>query len=313
MSNATIIFLLTLCIMILICIIVYQQFVLHNGTKAKIHEISSKLKELLDTGSDEKVTVFTDNRALIELATQINRMLEDRQKVKVEYRRTEMASKKMLSNISHDIKTPMSVILGYLEIMRLNGTQSNEMLQKIESTARRVMGLITQFFTLAKLEAGDIDMPLERLNVNEACRENILDFYELLSQKDFQVELDIPDQALYANANKDALQRIMFNLISNAIRYGGDGKYLGMFLRADQAHIYIDIVDRGRGIEKEFAASVFDRLFTMEDSRNSAMQGNGLGLTIAKNLALQLGGDITLESHPHQKTVFTITLKKMAY
>ena len=300
MSNATIIFLLTICIVILVCIIVYQQFVFHNGTKAKIHEISSKLKELLDTGSDEKVTVFTDNRALIELATQINRMLEDRQKVKVEYRRTEMASKKMLSNISHDIKTPMTVILGYLEIMRLNGTQ-------------RVMGLITQFFTLAKLEAGDIDMPLERLNVNEACRENILDFYELLSQKDFQVELDIPDQALYANANKDALQRIMFNLISNAIRYGGDGKYLGMFLRADQAHIYIDIVDKGRGIEKEFAASVFDRLFTMEDSRNSAMQGNGLGLTIAKNLALQLGGDITLESHPHQKTVFTITLKKMAY
>ena len=66
-------------------------------------------------------------------------------------------------------------------------------------------------------------------------------------------------------------------------------------LRADQAHIYIDIVDRGRGIEKEFADSVFDRLFMMEDSRNSAMQGNGLGLTIAKNLALQLGGDITLE------------------
>ena len=95
------------------------------------------MKELLDTGSDEKVTVFTDNRALIELATQINRMLEDRQKVKVEYRRTEMASKKMLSNISHDIKTPMTVILGYLEIMRLNGTQSNEMLQKVESTAQR--------------------------------------------------------------------------------------------------------------------------------------------------------------------------------
>ena len=224
-----------------------------------------------------------------------------------------MASKKMLSNISHDIKTPMTVILGYLEIMRLNGTQSNEMLQKIESTAHRVMGLITQFFTLAKLEAGDTDMPLERLNVNEACRENVLDFYELLSKKDFEVEIDIPDQVLYANANKDALQRIMFNLISNAIRYGCEGKYLGVFLRIDQAHIYIDIVDKGRGIEKEFADSVFDRLFTMEDSRNSAMQGNGLGLTIAKNLALQLGGDITLVSQPYQKTIFTITLKKMAY
>ena len=224
-----------------------------------------------------------------------------------------MASKKILSNISHDIKTPMTVILGYLEIMRLSGTQNNEMLQKVESTAHRVMGLITQFFTLAKLEAGDTDIPLERLNVNEACRENILDFYELLSQKNFQVEIDIPDQVLYASANKDALQRIMFNLISNAIRYGSDGKYLGVFLRTDQVRIYIDIVDKGRGIEKEFAESVFDRLFTMEDSRNSSMQGNGLGLTIAKNLALQLGGNITLESRPYQKTVFTITLKKMAY
>ena len=87
-----------------------------------------------------------------------------------------MASKRMLSNISHDIKTPMTVILGYLEIMRLNGIQSNEMMQKIENTAHHVMELITQFFTLAKLEAGDMDLTLEKVNVNEACRENILDF-----------------------------------------------------------------------------------------------------------------------------------------
>ncbi len=312
MSNVTVLFLLTVCIVLLVSIIAYQQFTFHTGTNAKLHEISSKLKEILDTGSDEKVTVFTDNKALIELAAQINRMLEDRQKGKAEYRRSQMASKKMLSNISHDIKTPMTVILGYLEIMRLSKAPSKKMLQKVESTAQRVMELITQFFTLAKLEAGDMDMPLERLNVNEACRENVLAFYELLSQKDFQVEIHMPDQALYADANQDALQRMMFNLISNAIRYGGDGKYLGVFLREDQTHIYIHIADKGRGIEKEFADSVFDRLFTMEDSRNSALQGNGLGLTIAKNLALQLGGDITLESQPYQKTVFTITLKKSA-
>lgn len=256
--------------------------------------------------------IFTDNKVLVELAEQINRMLENRQKIKVEYRRSEMASKRMLSNISHDIKTPMTVILGYLEIMRLNGIQSNEMMQKIENTAHHVMELITQFFTLAKLEAGDMDLTLEKVNVNEACRENILDFYELLSQKEFQVEIDIPEQTFYTNTNKDALQRMMYNLISNAIRYGREGKYLGVFLRADQAHIYIDIADRGPGIEKEFAESVFDRLFTMEDSRNSSMQGNGLGLTIAKNLALQLGGDITFVSQPYQRTVFTITLKKMA-
>lgn len=313
MNSGIIIFLLIICIIVLICVVIYQQFTFHTGIKEKIFEISRKLQEISASGSDEKVMVFTDNKALIELAAQINGILEDRQKIKAEYKRAEIASKKMLSNISHDIKTPMTVILGYLEIMRLNENGNKEMLKKVESTAHRVMKLITQFFTLAKIETGDTDIPLECLNVNEACRENLLDFYELLSQKDYQVEVCIPEQILYAKANRDALQRIMFNLISNAIRYGSDGKYLGVFLREDLENVYIDVVDKGRGIEKEFADSVFDRMFTMEDSRNSAMQGNGLGLTIARSLALQLSGNLTLESQPYQKTVFTISLKRMVY
>lgn len=313
MSSGIIIFLLIICIIVLICVVIYQQFTFHTGIKEKIFEISRKLQEISASGSDEKVMVFTDNKALIELAAQINGILEDRQKIKAEYKRAEIASKKMLSNISHDIKTPMTVILGYLEIMRLNENGNKEMLKKVESTAHRVMELITQFFTLAKIEAGDTDIPLECLNVNEACRENLLDFYELLSQKDYQVEVCIPDQVLYAKANRDALQRIMFNLISNVVRYGSDGKYLGVFLREDLENVYTDVVDKGRGIEKEFADSVFDRMFTLEDSRNSAMQGNGLGLTIARSLALQLGGNLTLKSQPYQKTVFTISLKRMVY
>lgn len=313
MNSGIIIFLLIICIIVLICVVIYQQFTFHTGIKEKIFEISRKLQEISASGSDEKVMVFTDNKALIELAAQINGILEDRQKIKAEYKRAEIASKKMLSNISHDIKTPMTVILGYLEIMCLSENGNKEMLKKVESTAHRVMELITQFFTLAKIEAGDTDIPLECLNINEAYRENLLNFYELLSQKDYQVEVCIPDQVLYAKANRDALQRIMFNLISNAVRYGSDGKYLGVFLREDLENVYIDVVDKGRGIEKEFADSVFDRMFTMEDSRNSAMQGNGLGLTIARSLALQLGGNLTLESQPYQKTAFTISLKRMVY
>ena len=73
------------------------------------------------------------------------------------------------------------------------------------------------------------------------------------------------------------------------------------------------MTDKGKGIDKAFADSIFDRLFTMEDSRNRNIQGNGLGLTIAKNLALRLGGTITLESVPHVKTTFTVRLKKISY
>lgn len=313
MSEATIIFFLSICVAVLVCVIVYQQFAFRTGTQAKLNGISQKLEEILDTDSDEKVMVFTDNPSLISLATQINRLLVDRQKVRADYRRSELASKRMLSNISHDIKTPMTVILGYLEIMRVNGDPRQEMLGKVEATAHRVMELITQFFTLAKLEAGDTELERSKLNLNEVCSENILSFYELLSTQDFQIEVDLPNAPIFVMSNSDALQRILFNLISNAIRYGADGKYLGMVLRSDEENAYIDIIDKGRGIPKEFADTIFDRLFTMEDSRNPRMQGNGLGLTIAKNLAVQLGGDITLTSQPNVKTVFTVTLKKMTY
>lgn len=313
MSDATIIFFLSACIAVLICIVLYQQFAFRTGTQIKLKKISQKLEEIQDTDSDENVMVFTDNKVLMDLAAQINRLLENQRKVKVDYRRSEISSKKMLSNISHDIKTPMTVILGYLEIMRLNSSGENEMLLKVEQKAQRVMELINQFFTLAKLEAGDTEITISKIDVCEACRENVLDFYELLTQKEFQVQVDIPEEAVFVRGNKDALQRILFNLISNVVRYGSDGKYIGMFLRSDEKYIYIDVVDKGKGIERGFAQNVFERLFTMEDSRNREIQGNGLGLTIAQNLAHQLGGKITLESEPNVKTTFTVKLRKFSY
>lgn len=313
MSDATIIFFLSACIVVLICIVLYQQFAFRTGTQIKLKKISQKLEEIQDTDSDENVMVFTDNKVLIDLAAQINRLLENQRKVKVDYRRSEISSKKMLSNISHDIKTPMTVILGYLEIMRLNSSGENEMLLKVEQKAQRVMELINQFFTLAKLEAGDTQITISKIDVCEVCRENVLDFYELLTQKEFQVQVDIPEEAVFVRGNKDAMQRILFNLISNVVRYGSDGKYMGMFLRSDEKYIYIDVVDKGKGIERGFAQNVFERLFTMEDSRNREIQGNGLGLTIAQNLAHQLGGKITLESEPNVKTTFTVKLRKFSY
>lgn len=173
--------------------------------------------------------------------------------------------------------------------------------------------MINQFFTLAKLEAGDTDIEISKIDVCEVCRENVLDFYELLTQKEFEVEVDIPEEAVFVQGNKDALQRILFNLISNVVRYGTDGKYMGIFLRSDKKYVYIEIVDKGKGIDKAFAQNVFERLFTMEDSRNREIQGNGLGLTIAQNLAHQLGGEITLDSEPNVKTTFTLKLRKFAY
>lgn len=312
MNNETTLFLFALCAAVLLCVILYQHFAYRSGIRRNLREINKALKEILDVDSDGRVMLFTENKELMELAAQVNCLLEKHQKTKADYLHAEITSKKMLSNISHDIKTPLTVILGYMEIMRLQGT-NEEMLGKVEQKAQNLMELINEFFTLAKLEAGDMDIELSRIGINELCRESVLDFYGMLTENQFQVELDIPEDTIYVQGNRDALQRILNNLISNVIRYGADGKYLGVVLRTDEKSAYIDIIDKGKGIDKPFAESVFDRLFTMEDSRNRRVQGNGLGLTIARNLAQQLGGDLILESKPFVKTIFTIILKKFPY
>ncbi len=313
MSDWSIIFFLICIIILLIAVVCYQQFVFNKGIQDKLRKISEKLSDILDKDSDEKIMVFTDNKVLMNLCGQMNRMLLDRQKIKTDYRKQEISTRKMLANISHDIKTPLTVILGYLEIMGMENKENDnrEVLQKVEAKARQVMELINQFFTLAKLEAGDKNIELTKININELCRENVLGFYELLLSKEFAVEISIPEQNFFVQGDKESIDRILSNLLSNAIRYGSDGKYMGLFLWEENNFVFIDIVDKGRGIEKEFAANVFERLYTVEDSRNRQVQGNGLGLTIAKNLARQMGGDIMLESEPNVKTVFTVRLQKI--
>ena len=310
MNEGIIILILSIVAAVLAGIICYQQFAFRKGIKAQLLQISQELAGAVDSDSEEKVMVFTDSRAMQELCAQINRLLDRHQRMLADYRRSEISSKKMLSNISHDIKTPLTVILGYLEIIRLNGGEQRELIDKAETRAKAVSDLVEQFFTLAKLEAGDMEIALSKTELCELCREVVLDFYEILSGKDYEVEVEIPEKTIYVQGNGDAIRRILNNLISNSLRYGSEGRYLGIFLHEDEKQVYIDVTDRGRGIEKDFAEHIFDRLFTMEDSRNRDIQGNGLGLTIARSLARQMGGDVTLLSKPWQKTSFTVALKR---
>lgn len=312
MNSTIVIVFLSILTGFLLLVVLYQRFILRARIRRSLREINSKLREIVEAGSDDRIFVFTEEKELQELAAQLNGLLEKHLKVKADYRRSEIASKKMLSNISHDIRTPMTVILGYLEILRLKSEAPDEMLLKAERKAQEVMELINAFFTLAKLESGDMAPELSPIDICELCRKSVLDFYELLTRQDFRVEIDLPEEPVRVQGNQESISRILNNLISNAVRYGSEGHYLGLSLRLEEKAVYVDVTDRGKGIEASFADSVFERLFTMEDSRNREIQGNGLGLTIARDLARQLGGEITLESVPHVKTVFTVRLARVS-
>ena len=311
MNNEAVIVFLILCIVLLIGVVIGQKAVLQARINRALSRMAGELKEILDEERDSSLMIFTDNQELMALAGQINRLLAKQRRARADFLHSEISSKKMLSNISHDIKTPMTVVLGYLEIIRLQGDANGEMVKKAEQKAQDVIELINQFFTLAKLEAGDMEIELTRLDICAICRETVLSFYEILTEKDFQVDIHIPKHGVYVWGDREALQRILNNLISNAVKYGAEGKFLGIALREEQEMVLVDVTDKGRGIDKKFAENVFERLFTMDDSRSRQVQGNGLGLTIARNLARQMQGDILLESIPYKRTTFTLQLKKM--
>jgi signal transduction histidine kinase len=174
-----------------------------------------------------------------------------------------------------------------------------------------MLELMNKFFELAKLESGDADLPLTQTNLNEVCKNSILFFYEQISSICLEVEIDIPETPIYANSNVSALSRILHNLLSNALRYGKDGQVVGMKLYFDEQHAWIEVWDRGKGIAIREQDLIFERLYTLEDSRNSKYQGSGLGLTITKRLVEKINGRIMLRSKPYEKTAFILQLDRV--
>lgn len=297
--------------------VIYFQYRTGKNRSANLRYTYEKLQMILEKQTIENLLVVTDDKELKSLLVAINYLLDEKKKTIAKHSKLEISMRKMLSNISHDLKTPLTVILGYVEILNVDETISEEdqkvVLEKIHTKTLEVLDLIHKFFDLAKLESGDKDIVMTRVYMNEICQEHVLSFYDLLTTQGFDVHIDIPETPIYAHGNIEVIGRIMNNLISNAIAYGGDGKTLGITLRSDEQFVYVDIWDKGKGISESHIDKVFERMYTLEDSRNRLYQGSGLGLTITKRLVEALGGEIHLSSKPYEKTVFTVMLRRINY
>ena len=308
--------LLSIVIVVLLVIIGVQSY-FRRKMDRDLNEIRKKLSDVIENATAEKVLMQTDQQTIKLFLIQINRLLDYNQKVIADYAKTKESLRKMLSNMSHDLKTPLTVILGYVEKLMMDKSMSEvergEVTFRLHQKTASVIALLNQFFDLVKLESGDDEIPLGRLCINEVCRKNVLDFYDLLHSKNLQVEINIPEQNFYILGNEDALNRVLNNLISNAIRYGSDGGMFGLTVREDGDFIAIDIWDKGKGISEIHQERVFERLYTLDDARNREFQGNGLGLSISKRLTEAMKGSIHLYSKPYEKTVFTCMFNRITY
>ncbi|UFT99303.1 sensor histidine kinase [Radiobacillus kanasensis] len=301
-------------LLLLLLIIIYKFYRLKKTMNQSLQYISKKLNQIISNKSAERLLLFTDEKQLRELLVVTNDLLDFHQGFMADNARMRISMNRMLSNVSHDLKTPLTVISGYIETIQHNQKLTPEdrdaLLTNVGVKVTEVAGLINKFFDLARLESGDWQMKWSKVHLNELCRKTILGYYDTLTSKGFDVEIDIPKESILLYADADAITRVLENLLSNAIRYGKDGKVIGLTLHQDSDHVFIDVWDRGKGIKEAEANRIFERLYTLDDSRSSSAEGNGLGLTIAKRLIEQMKGHIEYSSIPFKRTVFTIKFKK---
>ena len=158
---------------------------------------------------------------------------------------------------------------------------------------------------MSKIASGDLPLKLQKENVSRLCQDTILEYYDLLEKQQIEVDIQIPATPIYADTDRDALQRILKNLIDNAIRHGGDGKYIALRLTAEKGKSVIEIEDHGKGMSPQQQKQIFIRNYTTAPKSS----GNGLGLAIAKKLSMQIGAELQVHSIQNEQTVFSVILK----
>ncbi|MEB4595494.1 sensor histidine kinase [Bacillus amyloliquefaciens] len=285
--------------------------------RTEIKYIRNKLRKVVNEETGERLLLNTEDKYIKSLLIQINRLLDHNQKIKGNCNSIELSMRKMLSNISHDLKTPLTVILGYIEIINNDKSLTSEKVMSLLKTVNlktvEVLALINRFFELVKLESGDKKLNSSRIDICEVSRKIILDYYEILISKEFEVVIDIPDDSIFVSGDEEAIERVLNNLITNAIQYGSDGKMVGLKIRITDNDVFVEISDKGKGINEMHKDRVFERMYTLEDSRNTNYQGSGLGLTITKRLVEQMEGSISLNSVPFKETTFSVRLRRIKF
>lgn len=307
---------MTIILLSIVCAVLAVGFLIvltkYISQSRQLHKITGEISGFLENDTVDTLLALSDEKEIQELLVQVNALFEHQRELEKERKKQKDSNRKMLANISHDLKTPLTVILGYSEMIRnQEGISLDSIHQKVEKIYRKttdVLEMINIFFDLVKIESGELALEMQALDLCEIARNEILNYYDMLQEGGFQVEIDIPEDEIPVDADKQAVKRILANLIQNAIKYGADGRYLRLGITQRGDDVLIQVEDRGKGIIEDSQDKIFERLVTLEDSRNKKYQGSGLGLTITKRLVEAMGGSIRVKSMPFVKTVFTVSL-----
>ncbi|MDU4217660.1 MAG: HAMP domain-containing sensor histidine kinase [Clostridium perfringens] len=257
----------------------------------EINRLTLELKKLNSEGKIEKLRLSLPNKNIENLIVEINTLIDDKRKMENIYKGKDMELREAIANMSHDLRTPLTSIMGYVYLLnddKLDKEERKEYLKIIEKRSLVLNDLITNFYGLSRIQADQYEIKLEPVNLELVLGEIIAAFYETLDYKFGEPEINIEEGLGPVLGDKQALNRIFTNLIENIIKHGeGEVK---ISLKKKNKYIVMEFSNKAEELEPKDVNRIFEKFFTKDRMRTG--QNTGLGLAIVKLLVEKQGQKI---------------------
>ncbi|WP_230980821.1 sensor histidine kinase [Rossellomorea arthrocnemi] len=270
--------------------------------KKEIKSTTLQLQQLHQHDSGKKMTIGFYDRDFEGLAQEINNQIDLTKQAEAVKRSTENELRQAISHISHDIRTPMTSILGYIQFLEsdeISDETRKKYIETIKNSAGRLKVLLEDFFELSIIEQADYPLKMEEVSCNSLIIESLLGFYEEFNKRDIDPDIQIPEQEMIIMADPSLVKRVIENLAVNAIRYSTG--HVTIQLKETDTAVQLKI-SNSVGLRSELNVhQMFDRFYKADQTRTG--KGTGLGLPIAKSLMEKMNGSIYAELEENHLTM----------
>ena len=283
-----------LCV-ILLCAVVFLSVRMSFFEKG-VDEIVDQLSEILSEDTNLLISLSTGDKTVRKLASELNRELRELKRQRRQYTNGDRELKDAVTNISHDLRTPLTAISGYLELLEREekSAETERYINHIRNRTEAMKQLTEELFRYSVILSTSEDMSIGPIDVGAALEESIAGLYAALTERGIEPKITIPEGKIIKNLNREALSRIYGNILGNALKYSDGDLEIVMF--PDGAAKFSNTAKNLGDVD---VGKLFDRFFSVEAARNST----GLGLAISKALVEQMGGRISAQMNADVLTI----------
>ena len=273
--------------------------------KKQIAEMTDALIDVKNGNGNRRILSAT-NELVAPIAYEINESVvayENRLSI---VRQTEETNRQLMTSLSHDVRTPLTTLIGYLDAAHkglVTGKDRDDYIETARRKAHDLKEYIDVLFDWFKLNSDEFALEIQSVEAAELTRNILIDWIPIFEDKQVDYDIDIPEQPVRVRLDMDSYMRIINNLIQNVIAHSHADK-VEISLSKKKNNMRLLLADNGVGIEKEDLKHIFERLYKCDKGRSE--KGSGLGLSIVHQLVEKMGGNITVESLPGKGTEFTL-------